>query len=58
MAITIDTASVISDAHCAFILKPPSSTNSTTNGSTAKIAVSPSEWDTGSRTCLYTVTSL
>src|SRR6201993_1119278 len=58
IAISIDTPSAISEAHWAFILKPPRRTNSTTSGKTAKIAVSPSEWDTGSRTCLYTETSL
>ena len=54
----IDTPSAISEAHWAFILKPPSRMNSTSSGTMAKIAVSPSEWDTGSRTCLYTETSL
>ena len=58
IAISIDTPRAISDAHWAFIRKPPRRTNRTTSGSTAKIAVSPSEWDTGSRTCLYTLTSL
>ena len=58
IAITIDTPSAISEAHWAFILKPPSRTNSTSSGRTAKIAVSPREWETGSRTCLYTETSL
>ena len=58
IAIRIDTPSAISDAHWAFSLKPPRRTKRTTNGRTAKIAVSPSEWDTGSRTCLYTGTSL
>src|SRR5262249_9825327 len=58
IAISIDTARAISEAHWAFILKPPRRTNRTTSGSTAKIAVSPREWDTGSSTCLYTWTSL
>ena len=58
IAIRIDTPSAIKEAHWAFILKPPSRTNSTTSGKTAKTAVSPREWETGSRTCLYTVTSL
>ena len=58
IAIRIETPSAISEAHWAFILKPPNRTNSTTSGSTAKIAVNPSEWETGSRTCLYTETSL
>jgi hypothetical protein len=58
MATTIETPSVISAAHCAFILTTPSRMNSTTSGSTAKIEVSPKEWETGSRTCLYTMTSL
>src|SRR6476646_769532 len=59
IAIRIDTASATSEAHWAFILKPPRRTKRTTSGMTAKIAVSPSECDTGSRTCLYTwMTSL
>ena len=49
----IAVARAISDAQCAFILSPPSSTNSTTIGIAAKIEVSPSESPTGSSTCLY-----
>lgn len=41
---------MISDAQWALSRTTPSSTN----GKMAKIDVSPSEWDTGSRTCLYT----
>src|SRR5437588_9360541 len=53
-ATIIETPSATSDAHCAFIRNTPSNTNSTTRGRTAKIEVTPSEWDTGSNTCLYT----
>jgi len=49
---------VISDAHCAFIRTTPSRTNSTNKGKTAKIDVTPNEWETGSKICLYTGTSL
>ncbi len=52
-AIRIDTPRAITEAHWAFILKPPRSTNSTSSGKTAKIVVNPSEWETGSSTCLY-----
>src|SRR5437016_409844 len=54
----IETASAANAAHCAFILRTPKRTNSTTSGSTAKIDVIPKEWETGSSTCLYTGTSL
>src|SRR3954451_19714501 len=47
------TASEMSAAHCAFILSPPSSTNSVMIGSAAKIADRPSELLTGSVTCWY-----
>src|SRR5450755_30309 len=53
MATTNATAREISEAHWAFIRTPPSNTKSNNSGITAKIDVSPSEWDTGSRTCLY-----
>src|SRR3954469_2008182 len=53
MATKRATASAIRDAHCAFIFNPPSSTNSVTIGSAAKIDETPSEFPTGSRTCLY-----
>src|SRR5579872_420578 len=49
----IATASAISEAHQAFSRTTPSSTNSVSSGKTAKIEVNPSEWETGSRTCLY-----
>ncbi len=57
-ATTMPTPSEISAAHCAFILNTPSSRNSATSGRTAKIDVTPSEWDTGSSTCLYMSTPL
>src|SRR4051794_18350224 len=41
-------------AHCAFIFSPPSSTNSVSTGSTAKIADRPSESETGLKSCVYT----
>ncbi len=49
---------MINDAQCAFILNTPRSRNSTTSGKIANSDVSPSEWDTGSKTCLYMRTSL
>src|SRR5581483_2882400 len=54
----IETPRAISDAQWAFIRNTPSSRNNTNNGVRAKIDVTPSEWDTGSSTCLYTLTSL
>ena len=53
-ATSIATASAASAAQCAFKRTTPSSTNSVSSGRIAKIDVSPSEWDTGSSTCLYT----
>src|SRR5436305_383547 len=47
------TPSVITEASHAFILTTPKSTNSVSRGRTAKIEVRPSEWPTGSSTCLY-----
>ena len=52
-ATMIATASEMSAAHCAFILNPPSSTNSVNSGSTAKIDDQPERIATGSKTCLY-----
>src|SRR3954469_24020534 len=46
----------MSAAHWAFIRNPPSSTNSTTSGMTAKIVDRPSELPTGLRSCVYTCT--
>src|ERR1017187_8850487 len=54
MATTAATPREMSEAHWAFKRRPPSSTNSDSSGRTAKIDEVPSEWDTGSRTCLYT----
>src|SRR4051794_38803539 len=54
----IATASEASAAHQAFILTPPRRTNSVTSGSTAKSADHPSEFPTGSSTCLYMWDSL
>src|SRR3954468_14857566 len=49
----IATPSATSAAHHAFILMPPSRTNSVTSGSTATSDDHPSEFPTGSSTCLY-----
>src|SRR3954466_12357237 len=54
VATKIATASEISDASQAVIRMTPSSTNSTTSGSAAKMQESASESLTGSRTCWYT----
>src|SRR4051812_14333107 len=53
MATTMATPREMSDAHCAFMRTPPSRTNSDSSGSTAKMDERPSEFDTGSSTCLY-----
>src|SRR4051812_23985037 len=53
IATTSATAREISPAHWAASLKPPSSTKRVMSGSTAKIADSPSELPTGSKTWLY-----
>src|SRR3954462_2853560 len=53
MATSSDTVSAASAAHCALTRSPPSRTNSVTNGSTAKIVVTPSDPLTGSYPCLY-----
>src|SRR3979411_2904598 len=50
----IATPSAINDAHWAFNFRTPRSKNNTSSGRTAKIEVIPREWETGSRTCLYT----
>ncbi len=52
-AMMMATPSVITDASHAFIRNAPSRMNSVSSGSAAKIEVTPSEWETGSRTCLY-----
>src|SRR5919108_6632883 len=48
------TASEIRAAHCALMRTPPRRTNRVRSGSTAKIAVSPSELETGSKSWVYT----
>src|SRR5919109_4724080 len=44
----------MSAAHWAFIFRPPSSTKRVRSGSAAKIAVRPSESETGLKSCVYT----
>src|SRR3954452_18247982 len=44
----------MSAAHWAFIFRPPSRMNNVTTGSTAKIALRPSESETGLKSCVYT----
>src|SRR5215210_733553 len=53
IATMIAAASAISAAQWAFILMPPSRTNSTRIGMAAKIELRASESPTGSNTCLY-----
>jgi hypothetical protein len=48
-ATAIAVTSAIGAAHCAFIFTPPSRTISVRIGSAATMAVSPSEWRTGSK---------
>src|SRR4051794_27958096 len=50
-------ASAARPAQCAFSLKPPSNTNSTTSGIAAKIELTPSDPLTGSYTCLNMMSS-
>src|SRR3954447_9448904 len=50
-------ASAAKPAQCAFSLKPPSNTNSTTSGIAAKIELTPSDPLTGSYTCLNMMSS-
>ena len=52
-ATSMATPSAISDAHWAASRRPPRRTNSVSTGSTAKIELSPSESETGSKTWVY-----
>ncbi len=53
-ATSIATPSDASAAHWAFQRTPPSRTNRHISGSAAKIELSPSELETGSKSCVYT----
>jgi hypothetical protein len=55
MATNMATPSAIRAAHCAARRRPPSNTNSATIGNTAKIELRASEFDTGSKFCVYTL---
>src|SRR5215213_960816 len=48
------TPSAIRAAHCAAMRTPPSKTNKVSTASTAKMELSPSELDTGSKSWVYT----